>query len=247
MEGRNAAPGCAKEDGNKPRICSQCEKQTTLPTVLRFAAQAFAQLCVLWGFSLRLFPFCRRGFLPPAPLSPGHTTSQAGSSVWSGRPQSLGIQIFSKTSFIYGLWAFLLGCCSVLCKSLDSSALPNHRHRLLCLLAWKARWHSKLPAKQAKGPSSLSKYFLGYSICFPAHIFLRMHHVALHLQGKLRARREKSRSAQPAQCQLPHASNSSLSHSTTSYKSGLHPGQKCQLLNILPKEFQQDLHLTMVL
>lgn len=81
MERRNAATECAKEDGdarvltsafhgnngNKPRICSQCKNQRNLPMVPSSAAQAFTQPCVLCSFSLQLFPFCIRGFLPPVP------------------------------------------------------------------------------------------------------------------------------------------------------------------------------------
>lgn len=37
--------------------------------------------------------------------------------------------------------------------------------------------------------------FLGYLLCVPAHIFLGMHHMVLHLQDKLRACREKLHSA----------------------------------------------------
>lgn len=89
--------------------------------------------------------------------------------------RSLGIQILSKISFIYGLWdpwAFLLCCSSVLCKPLESSVLPNYLHRLLCFLSWNAGWHSKLPAKQAKGPNSLSKYFPRLlTLCSSSYIF----------------------------------------------------------------------------
>lgn len=193
MQRRNAAPGCAKAEENKPRTCRQCKNQSTLPTVLRFAAQCI-QLCVVWSSSLQLLLFYRRGFLLPVPplLWCWHTWRQA--AVGAPQPETTISACRSELKQVLFMGFETLGHSCYIAPQSFISLLTAVCFPTTCT-GWNAGWHGKLPAKQAKGPNSLQNIFLDYSLCVPAHVFLGMHHMVLHLQDKLWACREKLRSA----------------------------------------------------
>lgn len=100
-------------------------------------------------------------------------------------------------------WAFLFCCSSALCKPLDSSLLPKtctgYSVFFTKMLADMVNFQRNRQRAQIQFQNTIQ----GYSHCIPAHVFLGMCHMVLHLQDKLCAYRKKLCSASAVQSQLP--------------------------------------------